>query len=196
MAGIIQAARSAPGGKITPQSVQAQMHLNPQQQQQVQRIVIAGMKVMFSPQTRELLQQALQAPGDIATKLGQAIAGLMALLVKESQGSIPQQLLIPAGMILLTHAADFLRKAGMQVSDQDVAQAMQVFIETVLHAHGVNPDAVANATSGGQPPQPDADQGSEDAEEAQEPPAEEAQESPDQEAAEEQQEPQDEELRK
>ena len=139
MAGIVQAQTPA---TLTPQSVAAHMHLNPQQAQQMQRIVIAGMKVMFSPQSHQLVLKSLGGPAPMAQKLGQAIAGLMGLLMKESQNSLPGNLLVPAGMVLLAHAADFLNKSGQPISDQDIGAAMQTFVRAVMGAVGLDPQKV------------------------------------------------------
>lgn len=131
------------GGQITPQSVQEQMHLTPQQAQQLERIVLAGRKVMFSAESHHLMSEQMDGPGPIAEKLGQGAAGLMGLLMQESKGSIPPNLIIPAGLILLAHAADFMRQAGDTVTDQDIAAGMGVMVSATLSASGIDPDKVA-----------------------------------------------------
>jgi hypothetical protein len=126
--------------------MEAQMKLNPQQKQQVQRVVIAGMKVMFSPQSHQLVLKTLQGPGSIDQKLGQGIAGLMGLLLQEAKGSIPAPLVIPAALILLAHAVDFLNKAGQQVPPQAIGSAVKILISLILKAGKMDPDKVmANA---------------------------------------------------
>jgi hypothetical protein len=140
MAGLLSLASS---GKLTPQAIQAQMHLNPQQAQQLQRIVLAGQKIMFSKQSHKLLLDQLNGPGTMSMKIGQGVAGLMGLLLKESNNSLPPNLIIPAGMILVAHAAEFLRKAGAEVTDQDIGQAVKIMVTAILHAGGVNADKVA-----------------------------------------------------
>lgn len=131
------------GDQITPQSVQEQMHLTPQQAQQLERIVLAGRKVMFSAESHHLMAEQMDGPGPIAEKLGQGAAGLMGLLMQESKGSIPPNLIIPAGLILLAHAADFMRQAGDTVTDQDIAAGMGVMVSATLSASGIDPDKVA-----------------------------------------------------
>jgi hypothetical protein len=145
MAGLLKSA----GNQFSPQAIQAKMHLNPQQMQQFQRIVLAGQKVMFDQKTHKLLMQQLQGPGTVAMKIGQGVAGLMGLLMKESNNSLPPNLIIPAGMVLVAHAADFLRQTGQQVQDQDVAQAVKIMTTAILHAGGVDPDKLAAAGAGG-----------------------------------------------
>jgi hypothetical protein len=146
-------ASDAPKLTITPKTLQAKMHLSPQQTQQLQRIVIAGMKVMFSPQTRGLLQKALAGDGPIAQKIGLGVAGLLGILMQESQNSIPRQLLVPAGMLLVVHAVEFLDKSGAGAGDQDVSQAIQVMTQAILHAHGVDSNKLAAIGASGKIPQ-------------------------------------------
>lgn len=145
MAGLLNQAPSLPKGKITPDSVRKQMHVTPQQGEQLDRIVLAGKKAMFSQKSHKLLLEQLQGPGTIDMKLGQGIAGLMALLAQESKNSLPPNLLIPAGMILLAVAADFLKQSGTEVSDQDIASGVRIMTTAILHAVGIDPDKVAAA---------------------------------------------------
>lgn len=138
-------AGQAPAGKITADSVIAQMHLNDKQKAQLQRIVLAGMKVMFDKQTHQMMLDQLEGPGTIAQKVGQGVAGLVALLMQESKNSLPPDMLIPAGMVLVVKAVEFLRESGQEVSDQDLGEAMNAMVTALLQAGGVDPDKLAAA---------------------------------------------------
>jgi len=149
MAGMLSTTQAKPnGGKITESSLKSQMHLTPQQSSQLDRIVLAGKKVMFSKQSHQMMLRELEGPGTLAQKLGQGVAGLMALLWQESKQSLPPQLLIPGGMILVTVAADFLRQAGQSVTDQDIGQGIEAMVTALLHASGADPDKVAEIGGG------------------------------------------------
>ena len=134
---------ATPVGKITEQSVTAQLHLTPQQAQQMQRIVLAGKMVLFSKESHHLMLKELDGPGTISQKIGQGVAGLMGLLWQESKNSLPPNLLIPAGMVLVVVVADFLRQTGQQITDQDIGSAIEAMTTAILHASGVDPDKVA-----------------------------------------------------
>lgn len=142
-AGKAASADKAPAGKTSPEAIRAGLHLNGSQGAQLDKIVLAGRKVMFSEQSHKLFLEQLDGPGTIAQKLGQGVAGLMALLWQESRQSLPPQLLIPGGMVLVAVAADFLRKGGMEVSDQDVAGGIEAMVTALLEAGGVDPEKVA-----------------------------------------------------
>jgi hypothetical protein len=128
------------------------MHIPPELQRPYAKIILAGMKVMFSDTTHGMLiDRLLKGQGDIAQGLGQGAADLMFLLVHESNNGIPPQLIVPAGTELIAHAADFLAQAGHPVSTQDFAQAVATFTKTVLSKVGMDPNKVM---AGGQPQQP------------------------------------------
>lgn len=152
----------ASAGKITPDSVRGDLHLNPKQGAQLDRIVLAGKRVMFSKESHAMMLEQLDGPGTLAQKLGQGVAGLIALLWQESRQSLPPELLIPSGMVLVAVAADFLRQAGQPVTDQDIGGGIEALVTALLQAGGVDPDKLAeaggrNADSSGKMPPANAD---------------------------------------
>lgn len=142
MAGLLK--MPAPGaGKITPDMLRRKMHLTAQQGQQLDRIVLAGLKVMFSKQSHPMMMEVMQGPDPVPYKLSQGVCGLLGLLMRESKNSLPPNLLVPAGMILMAHAAEFLRKAGTKVSDQDIGNGIEMMTDTLMHSAGVDGNKVA-----------------------------------------------------
>ena len=137
------AGKAAPQGKTSPEAIRAGLHLNGKQAAQLDKIVLAGKRVMFDSRSHKMFLEQLDGPGTIAQKLGQGVAGLMGLLWQESRQSLPPELLIPGGMCLVAVAADFLRKGGMDVTDQDVAGGIEALVTALLQAGGVDPDKVA-----------------------------------------------------
>ena len=137
------------GGQLTPEALLAKMHLTPQKAQQLDRIVLAGKKAMFSEQSHSMMLDQLKAPGPISQKIGTGVAGLVGLLWQESQQSLDPSLLVPAGVILCAVVAEFLRGAGQEVSDQEVGSAIETMTHAVLSAGGVDPDKLANAGARG-----------------------------------------------
>ena len=79
-AGKAAPADKAPAGKTSPEAIRAGLHLQPKEAAQLDRIVLAGRKVMFAKQSHKMFLEQLDGPGDIAQKLGQGVAGLMGLL--------------------------------------------------------------------------------------------------------------------
>ena len=130
---------------LSPAAIEAKMHLPPNMQEPFQRIVVAGLKVMFDPQTHHLMLKELSGPGPMPQKLGLGVAGLMALLFQQAQRSMPPQLLIPCGLVLLAHAAEFVAKAGQPLTAQDFGAAAETLTAAILKAAKVDPAKVAAA---------------------------------------------------
>jgi hypothetical protein len=152
------AAPDASGGStltITPQSMLEKFQLKGKQGAQLQRIVLAGKKIMFDPKTSTMVNDAMKSgEGDIVQKLGTGITGLMALLIQESRNSLPGELVIPAGIVLVAEAAQFLAEAGEPITDRDVGDAMEIFVHVVLHQTGLDPEKMKVAAEGDtKPPQ-------------------------------------------
>lgn len=142
--GIIQDQMARPEGEeLTPEAVSENIQMPPELQEAYDRVVLAGMKIMFSKDSHKLMLKELQKPGPVGQKLGQGIAGLMLILVKESNNSIPPAVLIPAGIQLMMQAVDFMRQTGMEkVTNQDIGDGMELMIMTLMEKFGASPEKV------------------------------------------------------
>ena len=143
--GIIQDKMGRPeGDDLTNSAVTDNIKMPPELQNAYDRVVTAGMKVMFSKESHRAMLQEIQRPGPLDKRLGRGIAGLMLMLFKESNGSIPPSVIIPAGVKLLMEAVDFLRDSGLEKpSNADIGNGMEIIIYTILDKFGVPPDKMA-----------------------------------------------------
>jgi hypothetical protein len=139
---IIQDKMARPeGDDIDSETIKKNIDVPPELQEAYERVVIAGMKVMFSEKTHKLMLDELQKEGPLGQKLGMGIAGLLMLLIKQSNNTIPLEVVIPAGVNLITRAADFIRKTEIEkITNADIGDAMEVMISTVLQKFGVEPE--------------------------------------------------------
>lgn len=152
-ANVAEDAQEGQGEALSPEAVASKIKMPPELQNAYERVVVAGMKVMFDKTSHQSAVQQLQGQGPVSERLGKAIAGLMVLLFKQSNQTMPPQVIIPAGTDLLVRAADFLKKSGTeQVTDQDVGEALSIMIETVLTKFGLDPAKVLNSYDGSQVP--------------------------------------------
>jgi hypothetical protein len=140
--GLIQDEMGRPeGDDLTKESVEENIKMPPELQEAYERVVIAGMKVMFSKESHKLILKELQREGPMDQRLGKGIAGLMLLLVKESNNTIPPEVIIPAGMKLMMEAVDFMRETGLgQPTNAEIGGGMQIMISTILEKFGIAPD--------------------------------------------------------
>jgi len=143
--GLIQDKMARPeGDDIDVETIKENIKMPPELQEAYERVVIAGMKVMFSKESHKLMLDELQKEGPVGQKLGMGIAGLMLLLVKQSNGTIPPEVIIPAGVNLLSRAADFIRKSKIEkITNANIGDAMEVMISTILQKFGVGPEQMA-----------------------------------------------------
>jgi hypothetical protein len=140
----------------TPQEIGAQIakDIPPDLQEAFARIVKAGMKVMFSEQTHDLMMEQLSQDGEMQQVLGEGIAGLMLLLFKKSNQTMPPQLLVPAGIYLLAEAADYAEKIMKEKMPPEImADSIQVMTDIIFEKMGVPKDklnaAMTKAEQGG-----------------------------------------------
>lgn len=139
-------AQEGQGGDLSPEGISDKIKMPPELQNAYERVLVAGMKLMFDPQSHEIALQQLQGEGPAGPRLGKAIAGLLTLLFKESNQTMPPQVMIPAGTELLVRAADFLKQSGTeQITDADIGEALTVMIDTLLTGFGLDPEKVLAA---------------------------------------------------
>ena len=150
-AALEDSAAESPGaaGELTPQSVRASIQIPPELQDAYDRVVLAGMKVMFSDETHEsAMKFLLDDSRPVAQRLGEGITSLMGMLYKESNSTLPPQVIIPAAVELLVAAADYLKKSqSVPVNDKDIGDAMGVMLQTLLAKFGAGPEQVTQMLS-------------------------------------------------
>lgn len=127
----------------------------------IQRIVAAGMKLLFSKETHNQLFDGINTRDDVPLEyeLGKGGAGLMLIMYKESNQSMPVEAMIPAGAILLAKACEFINETNLApITDEDYAGAMEMMI-TELHkelsaAEAGGNEQTADQQQGGARPAP------------------------------------------
>ena len=116
----------------------------PQFRVATQKIVIAGMKVMFSNQTHPLMLAALKSDSDPAHAVAMGVTQLITILFKQSQGQMPIPAVIPAAILLVCEGLDFIEKAGMaQVTPDVVSSAVQIVTAYLLQKVGLTPEKIS-----------------------------------------------------
>ena len=117
--------------------------IKPDMKNAFDRIVVAGMKVMFDEQTHNMMVEQLNAD-DIVGSVAEGITKLMGILYKESKEKMPIPAAIPASIVLMTKALDFAeRTMGVQLTPDLVAEVTQATTESVLQAFGITKEMVA-----------------------------------------------------
>jgi len=131
----------------------------------IQRVVLAGMKLLFSPETHDKLFNSINRSVPIEDALGSSAVHIMMLLMNQAK-NMPGEAVIPAGTILLARAIDFIHKTNMfPVTDQTFYDALQMFIavmkresEKAQQSQPPQPGAAPQPTDTQSPPQAPAGQ--------------------------------------
>ncbi len=89
----------------------------------VQRLVAAGMKLLYSGPMRQDVIDATRMRLPVPQKLAMSTAALMQTLDQQSRGGIPVQALFPAALTLLGEAGEILSATGQRVTQDDFNQA-------------------------------------------------------------------------
>lgn len=115
-----------------------------------ERVVLAGMQVLYSEETQDLVRQELGRDVPVWRKLAESIAGLMGILQQQSTGQMPQEVIIPAAIELVHEAAAFVAESGMeQVSDEDLKQAAQYVVVLLMRGMGADDNQIGQVLTGG-----------------------------------------------
>lgn len=110
--------------------------MNPQLKDAYQRVVMAGMKALYSPQTRKTLMEGLSRKGDPAIIVAQEVAGLVKMLDGKANMKIPKEVIIPAAVTLMLDLFKFMEEAGKLKPDEEmVKRGMAVLTEILFREY-------------------------------------------------------------
>ena len=113
---------------------QLEAALPKQHKDDYQKIVVAGMRVLFSDQTHKFLNEGIERNKENLPK--GAIEGtvkLIGLIYQESQGKMKIELAVPAAITLMCLILDYAEAAtGAQTSKDVLAKMIQALTQEVL----------------------------------------------------------------
>jgi hypothetical protein len=119
---LLQQTEQAVQGKI-PQAMQLGF----------QRVVMAGLTLMYSAPLHQRMIAGLQSAQNPEKNAAQGAANLVGTLLNQSRGSIPIPLLAPAAIVIMCEILDFLSQAGkIQVTQQLISQCAKDTGDAVL----------------------------------------------------------------
>jgi len=151
--------REGGGAELARQTrEQLEAHIPPEYRAPVERLVLAGMKAMFSPQMQEIAMRQVREAENPAAGAAVGVAALMSQLTSRVKGHLPPPAIVPAALILLTEALAFLDEGGqIELTPEMLAEATQDLSGYLMQKMGLTPDKVAEAQevirrSGGNPP--------------------------------------------
>ena len=111
----------------------------------VERIVAAGAKLMYAPDTRDELKDAVKADVPVDQKLADNVLGLLLMLDQKAKSGLPVEALFPAGVALMDEAAQVLQAAGQPVTQDDFDGAMMRLYTLMAKKLGASDDDAMKA---------------------------------------------------
>jgi hypothetical protein len=115
----------------------------PEMRDAYERVLVAGKKMMYAPETADAVHGLIlddQVP--MKNKLGEGVANLLVMMDNQGNGTIPKDVLIPVGVSLLFEAADYMFECGIEVTEQDLSDGMEIMVYGVFEAYKVPPEQV------------------------------------------------------
>ena len=104
------------------------------------RVVTAGMKMMYAPESAEMIQNLIMNDEiPLANKLGEGIANLLVMMDNQGNGTIPKEILVPVGVTLMFEAADYLFEVGEEVTEDDLGKGLELMINGIFVGYGIDP---------------------------------------------------------
>lgn len=102
--------------------------MKPEEVKNLDRVLAEGNKLLFGKDTHYELMDGLKDSQDISGDLGNGAFTLLMMLYKGGGYTMPPELMMPTGAILLARACAFLSQSGMiPVTDDDYEEAMHVY---------------------------------------------------------------------
>lgn len=89
-----------------------------------EKIVKAGMRILYNKSTRQMLRESVDSSQPAAVALANSVVGVMKLLWDKANKSLPPAAIGPATAMLVYELAEFMRQAGKQVSSADIKTAI------------------------------------------------------------------------
>lgn len=141
MAGMIEQAQKQGNGaqKYRSSAVNA---VPPPLRDAFERIVLAGMKMLYAKDMQDEVEAELGKSGPIEQRIAVGVMGLMGLILQQAKNP-PPEVIIPAGIELVYEAADYATEAGIaEVSEEQKKDAAILFAVLMLKQAGASDDQI------------------------------------------------------
>ncbi len=136
------------GDPISQLRAQFEQKVPDDQKDALQRIVLAGQKVLYDKQTNSAVEQRMQSSKNPADAAGSGAVELLGVLMRESRGTFPKQLIGAAVGVLMTEILDYMKQTGrINGTNEDLAAASKAMMEATLQKSGSSMDELLGKTS-------------------------------------------------
>lgn len=111
----------------------------------IDRIVIAGQRIMFDEKSnRQLLDQIDQMPGESQpAKVANGVAAIMSIIENNERGPLDPRSVIAASALILCDAIEFLAQIGrFEPTRESIGEATQTLMASMMQKYRMDPNKV------------------------------------------------------
>ena len=129
-----KAAESQEPNDVPPGMTRAE----PAEQSAYEKVVLAGMKIMYDDKTRDKVLAPLKLNRDTPAKALAAVAQtLITQIDEQSKGTLPETVILPAAGEILEHLAELAQKSGvLKVDEVVLGKAGQIMVLSLAKHYG------------------------------------------------------------
>lgn len=146
---------------VEPIIARTRAGIPPQLQAIYDKAVLSGMRIMFDKASFQMTLESLSQPGPLATRISNGIIQLVYLLWKQSNHTLPPQIIVPLTLTLTLKAFAFTQlMADPEATKETLGEATHAAVQGVMDRFGATEDKLpqlAQAATGqatAQPGQP------------------------------------------
>jgi len=104
--------------------------LPPELHQPLKQLLTAGMQLLFSKDSHDLLMNGINENDEVplSDELAVGAVSMFKIMMGKAKGQIPGEIIMPAAAILIARVLEFLQESGStEVNDQVFSDAMEMF---------------------------------------------------------------------
>jgi hypothetical protein len=135
------AAGAAKTVDVEPIIAAAGQKMPPQLKPMFDKVVLSGMRIMFDKSSHQMMLDTLDQPGPMAKRISDGIIQLMYLMWKQSNHTIPPQVIVPSATVLTLRAFQFLQESkDPEATPQVLGDALHAVVQGILDRFGASED--------------------------------------------------------
>ncbi len=121
-----------------------QKSVKPEMQGALEKVVHAGLTIMYSPKLEQQRNARLSSGSDPVKDASEGAVRLVANISQQSGGKMPVEIAGPAAMIFALEYLDLVSKAkGVEITPDVIAQTAKAVGDAILPAMGLTKDKLA-----------------------------------------------------
>jgi hypothetical protein len=152
----MQKNRPQPQGKptagaidIEPIVARVRQDIPPNLQAIYDKAILSGMRIMFDKNSHKMMLEELDKPGPLATRISNGIIQLAYLLWKQSNHTLPPQIMVPITLTLTLRAFQFLQESKDPEATKEVlGEATHQAVQGVMDRFGATEDKLPALVKG------------------------------------------------